>query len=122
MPTILIRICLCRSRHEAHHPLNNEKVTYYNLTTNRNKGHFHQYRTGFDYQFADNHALNIAYTGSWTSYKSNNISLLFINSGITNVKTLKKLRLQEWGINKFNHWYNIEVEITKIHPILCYLL
>ena len=60
------------AEHEAHHPLNNEKVAYYDLTTNRNKGHSHQYRTGIDYQFTANHALNVAYTGGWTSYKSNN--------------------------------------------------
>ncbi len=58
--------------HEAYHPLNNEKIAYHDLTTNRNKGHSHQYRAGIDYQFATNHALNVAYTGSWTSYKSNN--------------------------------------------------
>lgn len=57
------------AEHEAHHPLNNEKVAYYDLTTNRNKGHSHQYRTGIDYQFTANHALNVAYTGGWTSYK-----------------------------------------------------
>ena len=45
------------AEHEAHHPLNNEKVAYYDLTTNRNKGHSHQYRAGLDYQFAANHAL-----------------------------------------------------------------
>ena len=37
-------------------------------------------------------------------------------------KKLRKLTLQEWGINKFNHWHNIEVGITKIHSILCNLL
>ncbi|WP_347023212.1 outer membrane beta-barrel protein [Bacteroides eggerthii] len=60
------------AEHEAQHPLNNERVAYYDHTTNRNKGDSHQYRAGFDYQFATNHALNVAYTGSCTSYKSNN--------------------------------------------------
>lgn len=60
------------AEHKAQHPLNGEKSAYYDLTTNRNKGHSHRYRAGFDYQFAENHSLNVAYTGSWTSYKSNN--------------------------------------------------
>lgn len=60
------------AEHEAQHPLNNKRVAYYDHTTNRNKGDFHQYRAGFDYQFATNHALNVAYTGSRKSYKSNN--------------------------------------------------
>ena len=50
------------------------------------------------------------------------ISLQFSNSEIINIKKLRKLTLQEWGINKFNHWHNIEVGITKIHSILCNLL
>lgn len=60
------------AEHEANHPLNNETVAYYDLATNRNKGGSHQYRAGFDYQFAENHTLSLAYTGSRTSYQSNN--------------------------------------------------
>lgn len=60
------------AEHQAQHPLNDERVAYYDLTTNRNKGHSHQYRAGVDYQFAANHSLNVAYTGSRTSYESTN--------------------------------------------------
>ncbi len=60
------------AEHEAHQPLNNERVAYYDLTVNRNRGDAHQYRAGADYQFAANHVLSVAYTGSRTSYTSNN--------------------------------------------------
>lgn len=58
--------------HRAQHPLNNEKIKYYDFTTNRNKGNSHKYRAGFDYQFSENHSLNLAYTGGWSSANSNN--------------------------------------------------
>ncbi len=60
------------AEHEAQHPLNTGKIAYYDLTTNRDKGHSHKYRAGVDYQFAKNHSLNLSYTGSWKSYRSDN--------------------------------------------------
>lgn len=58
--------------HEALHPLNGERVPYTDHTTNKTHSISHYYRTGMDYQFASNHTLSLAYTGSWTSYHSNN--------------------------------------------------
>ncbi len=58
--------------HNARHPLNDGKVPYYDKTANRNKGNTHQYRIGLDYRFSEKHSLDIAYTGSWSSYRSKN--------------------------------------------------
>ena len=60
------------AEHDAQHPLNNERIPYYDFTTNRDKGHSHKYRAGFDYQFGENHSLNLAYTGAWRYDKSEN--------------------------------------------------
>lgn len=60
------------AEHKAKHPLNNERINYYDFTINRDKGHSHKYRAGFDYQFAKNHSLNLAYTGAWRYDKSDN--------------------------------------------------
>lgn len=60
------------AEHDAQHPLDNERIPYYDFTTNRDKGHSHKYRAGFDYQFEENHSLNLAYTGAWRYDKSEN--------------------------------------------------
>lgn len=59
-------------KHEAQHPLGNEKVAYFDYTKNTIRSITHDYRAGMDYQFAANHQLSFAYTGQWTSYHSNN--------------------------------------------------
>ncbi len=63
------------AEHSALHPLNGERVEYYDLTTNKTFGKTHDYRAGLDYQFAKNHQLSVAYTGFWRSYDSNNKSI-----------------------------------------------
>lgn len=60
------------AEHDAQHPLNNERIPYYDFTTNRDKGYSHKYRAGFDYQFGENHSLNLAYTGAWRCDRSEN--------------------------------------------------
>ncbi len=60
------------AEHAAQHPLNNERVAYYDHTSNRYKGNSHYYRVGIDYRFTKSHSLSVAYTGSLASYKSNN--------------------------------------------------
>lgn len=60
------------AEHKAQQPLSDGKISYYDFTTNKTHGNSHQYRAGLDYQFAKNHSLNLAYTGRWTYYKSNN--------------------------------------------------
>lgn len=61
-----------KAEHGAQHPLHHEKIAYYDNTTNRDKGHAHKYRADFGYRFAENHSLNLTYTGSWAYDKSNN--------------------------------------------------
>ncbi len=60
------------AEHSAQHPLNGEKIEYYDLTRNKSHSITHDYRVGMDYMFAKQHQLSVAYTGSWKSYDSNN--------------------------------------------------
>lgn len=58
--------------HEALHPLSSGRVAYADHTANKIRSIYHYYRAGMDYQFARNHTLSLAYTGSWASYHSDN--------------------------------------------------
>ena len=58
--------------HEANHPLGEQRMAYSDKTRNRSNGLDHEYRIGMDYTIADNHHLNLAYTGQWNSTCSTN--------------------------------------------------
>ncbi|MCH5311957.1 MAG: TonB-dependent receptor family protein [Prevotella sp.] len=58
--------------HKANHPLGDTRIAYNDETRNKGTGISHNYRIGMDYAFSDNHRLNVAYTGQWTSTKGTN--------------------------------------------------
>lgn len=58
--------------HTAEHPLGDERVSYYDQTSNKSQGVTHNYRAGLDYQFSESHVLSLAYTGQWSSTLSHN--------------------------------------------------
>ena len=59
-------------KHEAKHPLGDQRVSYSDKTSNRSDGTDHNYRIGLDYTISDNHRLSLAYTGQWNSTRSTN--------------------------------------------------
>ena len=59
-------------KHEAKHPLGDQRVSYSDKTRNRSDGTDHNYRIGLDYTISDNHRLSLAYTGQWNSTRSTN--------------------------------------------------
>ena len=58
--------------HEANHPLGEQRVPYSDKTSNRSDGIDHEYHIGMDYAIAEDHRLNLAYTGQWNSTRSTN--------------------------------------------------
>ncbi len=60
------------AEHEAQHPLGDERIPYYDLTTNKSRNISHNYRLGLDYSFTERHRLSLAYNGSWKGYDSDN--------------------------------------------------
>ncbi len=61
--------------HMAQHPLNGNRIPYYDLTTNSTKNTSHSYRIGGDYRIAERHQLSVAYSGTQNEYNSNNKTL-----------------------------------------------
>ncbi len=61
-------------KHEARHPLGNQRIDYSDHTERTSRNISHNYRIGMDYAFTDNHRLNLAYTGEWLSTDGINIS------------------------------------------------
>ncbi len=59
-------------KHEANHPLDDNRIAYEDKTCNRSDGINHEYRIGMDYAIAENHRLSAAYTGEWISTRSTN--------------------------------------------------
>ena len=60
--------------HEAHHLLSGQRKDYADRTKRKSTGVNHDYHIGMDYAFAEDHRLNLAYTGQWTSDDATNIS------------------------------------------------
>ena len=60
--------------HEANHPLGEQRIAYSDKTRNRSDGIDHDYHIGMDYAIADDHRLNVAYTGQWNSTRSTNVT------------------------------------------------
>ena len=59
-------------KHEANHPLNDQRMAYSDKTRNRSDGIDHEYHIGMDYAISENHNLSLAYTGQWNSTRSTN--------------------------------------------------
>jgi hypothetical protein len=60
--------------HEAHHPLGDQRVDYFDKTERKNQTFNHSCRIGLDYAFPKDSRLNVAYTGTWTSNDATNTS------------------------------------------------
>ncbi|MBR2102355.1 MAG: TonB-dependent receptor [Prevotella sp.] len=58
--------------HEAHHPLDGQRMAYEDKTRNRSDGIDNEYRIGMDYAISEDHRLGLAYTGQWNSTRSTN--------------------------------------------------
>lgn len=86
------------SRHDANHPLQDGRVAYSDKIWQKNHRANHDYRLGLNYAFADNHRLDIAYTGSWAS------------SGLDNHTTGASVSEQHTGSHTYLH--NLDVSYT----------
>lgn len=59
-------------KHNANHPLGDERIPYSDETWQKALRIAHDYRLGLNYTFSRNHRLDIAYTGKWTKSCSTN--------------------------------------------------
>ena len=62
------------TRHDAIHPLAIGPVEYHDQNEGYNRFIQHNYSLGLEYAFAQNHRIDLSYTGKWSSSRNNNIA------------------------------------------------